>query len=238
MMKISYPVIDKLKGGLIVSCQAGPESALHGPVFMGAMAREAERGGAVGLRVDGPADITAARKMTSLPILGINKHKFEGFDSYITVTFDLAKEAVDAGADLLAMDGTGRPLPGGATLTQLIERIHRELNLPVMADVSTAAEGVAAAKAGADIVATTMAGYTPNSRKPIPHTPDFDLLYELVKLVDVPVIVEGRLTTPEQVNRCFELGAYAVCIGGAITNPFGITMRFVSATPAGSPQSS
>jgi N-acylglucosamine-6-phosphate 2-epimerase len=231
-MKIDYPIIEKVKGGLIVSCQAGPESALHGPVFMGAMAREAERGGAVGLRVDGPADIAAARRMSSLPILGINKRKFAGIDPYITVTFELAQEAVAAGADLLAMDGTGRPLPGGVTLGELIARIHRELRVPVMADISTRDEGVAALAAGADIVATTMSGYTPNSRKATPHTPDFDLLQELVAMADVPVVVEGRVTTPEQLARCFDLGAYAVCIGGAITNPVGITTRFVEAIKA------
>ena len=222
-----YPVIEKLKGGLIVSCQAGPESALHGPIFMGAMAREAERGGAVGLRVDGPADIAAARQMTRLPIMGINKCKFEGFEPYITVTFELAQEAIGAGADLLAMDGTGRPLPNGVSLGQLIERIHRELKVPVMADVSTREEGIAAARVGADIVATTMSGYTPDSRKPIPYTPDFDLLQDLVGSVGVPVIVEGRVNTPEQLVRCFQLGAHAVCIGGAITNPASITARFV-----------
>jgi N-acylglucosamine-6-phosphate 2-epimerase len=226
---MNYPIITKLRGGLIVSCQAGPESALHGPVFMGAMAREVERGGAVGLRVDGPADIAAARENSHLPIMGINKHKYEGFEPYITVTFDLAKEAVDAGANLLAMDGTGRPLPGGLTPKQLIKRIHTELNVPIMADVSTRDEGIAAEKYGADIVATTMAGYTPYSRMIIPYTPDFALLEELVATVKVPVFVEGRVYTPEQLVKCFELGAYAVCIGGAITNPSVITARFVSA---------
>ncbi len=227
-----FPVISQLKGGLIVSCQAGPESALHGPAYMAAMAREAERGGAVALRVDGPADIEAVRKMTHLPILGINKHKFEGFDPYITVTFDLARHAVAAGADLLAMDGTGRPLPEGATLAQLIGRIHRELAVPVMADVSTCDEGIAAAQAGADIVATTMSGYTPNSRKLLQHSPDFDLLRELVVSVAVPVIVEGRVSTPEQLVQCFEMGAHAVCIGSAITSPYSITRRFVDAISA------
>jgi N-acylglucosamine-6-phosphate 2-epimerase len=167
--------------------------------------------------------------MTSLPILGINKRKFEGYESYITVTFELAKDVVDAGANLIAMDGTGRPVPGGVSLAQLIERIHHELGVPVMADVSTRDEGIAAADAGADIVATTMAGYTLHSRVAIPHTPDFALLQDLVASVEVPVIVEGRVTTPQQLVRCFDLGAYAVCIGGAITSPAQITARFVEA---------
>lgn len=224
---MKYAVIDQLKGGLIVSCQAGKESALHGPVFMGAMAREAERGGAAGLRLDGAPDIHAARNATHLPIIGINKRHFAGYDPYITVTFDLAQEIVNAGADLIAMDGTGRPFPANVTLEQLIARIHRVLNVPVMADVSTLSEGAAAEQAGADIVATTMSGYTPYSRAAIAYTPDFELLQELVATVHCPVIVEGRVTTPDQVTACFELGAHAVCIGGAITNPASITARFV-----------
>ena len=222
-------VIHKLKGGLIVSCQAGPESALHGPLFMGVMAREAERGGARGLRVDGPADVAAARQATQLPIIGINKRKYPGIESYITVTFELAEEVIAAGADLIAMDGTGRPLPGGVTLQQLIGRIHQELGVPVMADVSTLVEGLAAEQAGADIVATTMSGYTAHSRRAIPYTPDFELIRELVANVHVLVIVEGRVTTPDQLAECFALGAHAVCIGGAITNPTSITERFVKA---------
>ncbi|MCL4505308.1 MAG: N-acetylmannosamine-6-phosphate 2-epimerase [Chloroflexi bacterium] len=226
---MNYAVIDQLRGGLIVSCQAGEESALHGPVFMGAMAREAERGGASGLRIDGAPDIHAARQMTHLPIIGISKRHFAGYDPYITVTFDLAQEIVLSGADLVAMDGTGRPFPDNVTLEQLIARIHRELNVPVMADVSTLDEGIAAERAGADIVATTMSGYTPYSRPAIAHTPDFDLLRDLIATVHCPVIVEGRVTTPDQMATCFTLGAHAVCIGGAITNPASITGRFVEA---------
>ena len=181
--------------------------------------------------MDGRADIAAARKMTALPILGINKCMFEGYDAYITVTFDLASAVVEAGAQIVALDGTGRPLPYEVTLSQLIARIHHELGVPVMADVSTCNEGIAAMQAGADIVATTMSGYTPNSRKAVPYTPDFGLLRELVSAVQVPVIVEGRVTTPEQMRECFILGAHAVCIGGAITNPTSITSRFVEFIP-------
>jgi N-acylglucosamine-6-phosphate 2-epimerase len=226
--EMNYSVIEKLKGGLIVSCQAGPESALHGPIFMGAMAREAERAGAVGLRLDGPIDVAAARKLSTLPILGINKHKFEGFDPYITVTFELAREVVEAGANLVAMDGTNRPLPGGERLADLIARVHHELHVPVMADISTKEEGIAAAAAGADVVATTMSGYTPYSRKATAYTPDFELLSELVASVQVPVIVEGRVWTPEQLVACFDLGAHAVCIGSAVTSPASIVSHFIN----------
>jgi putative N-acetylmannosamine-6-phosphate epimerase len=217
-----------------VSCQAKEGSVLKGPVFMGAMAREAERGGAAGLRIDGPDDIAAARRATvnGLPILGIYKQRFEGFEPYITATFELAAEVVNAGADLVALDATARPRPGGVTLQALIARIHAELGVPVMADVSTMEEGVAAARAGADVVSTTLGGYTTYSRPPIAHTPDFDLLGELVAAgLGVPVVVEGRVTAPEHVARAFALGAYAVCVGDAITNPAAITARFAAAAP-------
>ena len=228
-----HETVQRLAKGLIVSCQASEGSALHGPAFMGAMALEAERGGACGLRINGPDDISAVRGMTSLPIIGIYKQKHVGYESYITVTFESAHQIVNAGADLVAMDGTGRPLPDGYSLSELIARIHDELHVPVMADVSTLQEGIAAAQAGADIVATTMSGYTAQSRSAINDTPDFMLIEELVATVTVPVIVEGRVTTLEQLTRCFSLGAFAVCIGGAITNPQMLTQRFVNSIHPG-----
>ncbi len=229
--------VERLRNGLIVSCQAKEGSALAGPAFMAALAREAERGGAAGLRVNGPADIAAVKQATRLPVIGIFKQAFEGYAPYITATFDLARRVVEAGADLVAFDATGRPLPDGLTVPEMIERIHVELDVPVMADVSTLAEGIAAARAGADLVSTTLAGYTPHSRPAIPHTPDFALVQELAGAMEtcalrVPIVVEGRVTTPEHVTRAFVLGAFAVCVGDAITNPAAITRRFVAALPA------
>ena len=57
--------------------------------------------------------------------------------------------------------------------------------------------------------------------------PDFDLLANLVKETDKPVVLEGRIWEPEQVDKAFELGAHCVVIGSAITRPQLITKRFV-----------
>lgn len=216
-----------LRGGLIVSCQARPGSPLFGPQFMAAMAKEAEIGGAVGLRVNGPEDIRAVRAMTGLPIIGIFKIYSPHSPIYITPTFAAARAVVEAGADVVALDGTGRPTGNSETLVELIARIHSELGVPVMADVSTATEGIAAARAGADLVATTLAGYTDYSRKA--EGPDFQLISELAATLSVPIIAEGRINTPEEAAEALRRGAFAVVVGRAITMPRTITARFAAA---------
>ena len=96
-----------------------------------------------------------------------------------------------------------------------------------MADISTLEEGINCAKLGVDVLSTTLSGYTTQS--PIEGDgPDFKLLEALVKETDKPVILEGRIWEPEQINKAFELGAHAVVIGSAITRPQLITKRFIN----------
>ncbi|MBI4279113.1 MAG: N-acetylmannosamine-6-phosphate 2-epimerase [Armatimonadetes bacterium] len=216
-----------LEGGLIVSCQARPESPLHGPTFMAAMARAAEIGGAVGLRVNGPNDIRAVRRVSRLPIIGILKEYHKDFPVYITPTFRAAAAVVEAGAHIVALDATPRPRPG-ETIDVLIRRVREELRVPVMADIVTLEEGVRAAEMGADLVATTLSGHAGGG--PPPEGPDIDLAARLAAAVATPVIAEGRFWTPEQVAEVLRRGAFAVVIGTAITNPIEITRRFAAAT--------
>lgn len=229
-MSCTYPQIEAVRRSVIVSCQAGPESPLCAPYFMAALAQSAEMGGAAGFRVDGPANVAAVRAITQRPILGINKLPQPGFDVFITPTFAAARAVVDAGADMVALDGTGRPRPGGECLDEIIARIHAECGVPVMADIATVEEGAQAAALGADIVATTLAGYTPYT--PDRSGPALELARALVARVAVPVVVEGRIWTVEEVRACFEAGAFAVVIGSAITVPQFITRRFVDAAAA------
>ena len=219
-------VIQKLKGGLIVSCQAPEGTPLHGSAIMAAMAKAAEIGGAVGIRANGPEDIRAIRAAVSLPIIGIYKIRLPDYETYITPTIEAAREVMDAGADIIAVDATLRPHPKGLSAAELIARI-KAIGLPVMADISTFEEGVSAADAGADIVATTMSGYTPYS--PRTEEPDFELIERLFAAVDVPIIAEGKIWTPEQARKAIDLGAHAVVVGTAITRPHVVTERFVKA---------
>jgi N-acylglucosamine-6-phosphate 2-epimerase len=207
---------------LIVSCQAGAESALHGPAPMAAMAVEAARGGARGIRANGPADVAAIRAAVDLTIIGIHELG-DRAGVFITPSVDAAGEVVKAGAAVVALDGTRRLRPDGSTLADQIAAVHDRYGVPVMADVDDFAAGVAARDAGADIVATTLSGYTGG---PVPAGPDLDLVARLVAAVDCPVIAEGRLVTPEDARAALDAGAYAVVVGTAITNPAAITRRF------------
>ena len=232
-MRKVYPPIEAIRYGVVVSCQAGPESPLHAPHFMAALAASAALGGAAGFRVDSPADVAAVRAISALPILGINKQMHPGSEVYITPTFASAAAVVAAGADIVALDGTSRPRPDAEHLPEIIARLHAEYDVPVMADVSTLEEGLHAAACGADLVATTLAGYTATS--PRRDGPAVDLARELAARLIVPVVVEGHIWTVEEVRSCFEAGAYAVVIGSAITVPQFITRRFVNAVPSAAP---
>lgn len=195
---------------------------------MAAMARAAELAGAGGIRADGPQTILAIRAVSSLPIIGIYKRRDLDPEVYITPRFEDARVVWEAGAPIVATDGTARPRPGGETLPSLIRRMHEELpGCLVMADVSTVVEGIAAERAGADLVATTLAGYTPWSSRV--QGPDLELVSELVRVLRVPVIAEGRFWRPEDAAEALRRGAHAVVVGTAITNPTAIARRFVTA---------
>lgn len=216
--------LESLRGAIIVSCQAALDSPLHGPESMATMAAAAELGGAGGIRADGPNDVAAIKQRVRLPVIGINKAGRNEHPVYITPTFETARAVAEAGADIIATDGTLRSRPDNGTLRDLIARIHDELHLPIMADVDSVEAGIAARQAGADLVATTLSGYTSGAK---PKLPDIALVAALVRETDCPIVAEGRYWVPEQVQLAFAAGAHAVVIGTAITNPIEITHRFV-----------
>lgn len=219
--------LESMRGGLIVSCQAPEGSPMRRPEIMAAMAQAAERAGACAIRANGEADILAIRKIVKLPVIGIYKVHVDGYETIITPSFQYACILAKAGADLIAFDATQRPHPDQMTAQKVIMEIHAKFNKPILADISTFEEGVLAAEAGADAVLTTLAGYTAYS--PAREDPDFELIKKLSQRLDVPVIAEGRIATPEQAVQAFRCGAYAVVVGSAITSPEWITTRFIQA---------
>lgn len=224
-------LLKKLRGGLIVSCQAKPGEPFYGPQFMSAFAQCAEMAGAVGIRANGARDIHAIKKTVKLPIIGINKMDLPPHNVYITPNYKSAKQVIDAGADIVALDGTPRERPNQETFKEIVEKIHTKHKALVMADIAILEEGIRAEGEGADMVSTTLSGYTEYS--PQEKKPDFKLIKDLVKKVKIPVIAEGKIWTLKETKQAMECGAYAVVIGTAITRPIQITKRFVKAIERG-----
>lgn len=223
-------VIDRIKGIVVVSVQAMPSEPLYAESCMTAMMKSVVTGGAGALRVAGARDVKIAKKLFTLPVIGLTKPNVipKNYKEivYITPTVKDVIELVQAGADIIATDATQRPRPNGEKLADLFKYVHIN-NRVAMADISTLEEGIKAKEAGADILSTTLAGYTLESANSPSKEPDFELLKQLVETTKMPVVLEGRIWEPEQVNKAFELGAHCVVIGSAITRPQLITKRFV-----------
>lgn len=223
-------VIDRIKGIVVVSVQAMPSEPLYVESCMTAMMKSVVNGGAGALRVAGVRDVKIAKKLFTLPVIGLTKPNVipKNYKEivYITPTVKDVIDLVQAGADIIATDATQRPRPNGEKLADLFKYIHIN-NRIAMADISTLEEGIKAKEAGADILSTTLAGYTLESVNSPSKEPDFELLKQLVETTKMPVVLEGRIWEPEQVNKAFELGAHCVVIGSAITRPQLITKRFV-----------
>ena len=218
----------KLKNKVIISSQAMPDEPLYDEKCMLAMMKSVINGGAEVLRVAGARDVRNAKAL-GVTVIGITKPNRlpENWKSivYITPTLKEVRELIEAGADIIAFDGTSRLRPNNCTLEEIISEIHKAGKV-AMADISTFEEGISCCKLGADIVSTTLSGYTEESDKSI-NTPDFELLEKLVKTVDIPVILEGKVWEPKEVKKAFEIGAHSVVIGSAITRPQLITKRFM-----------
>jgi N-acylglucosamine-6-phosphate 2-epimerase len=215
--------IATLAGGLVVSCQAYPGEPLRHPETMAQMAEAVVSGGAAGIRAQGPADISFIKGRTTVPLIGLWKDGHDGV--FITPTLRHARAVREAGAEIIALDGTRRPRPDGLTLADTIAHLRDSGPTLIMADCGSLDDALAARDAGADIIGTTLAGYTED--RPRTTGPDLDLLANLVsQLPGLPIVAEGRIHTPEQARAALNIGAHAVVIGTAITHPTTITSWF------------
>lgn len=217
------PVLEAFRGKLIVSCQANPDSPLRDSYIISRMSLAAVKGGAAALRIQGFEDVQAVRAVTDLPIIGLTKTDRDDTDVYITPTSAEAVKLAALGCQVVALDATLRPRP--EPLPEMFRAIHAAGAL-VMADISTLAEAQNAYALGADIVGTTLAGYTPQSR-PL-DTPDWALMDEL-RQAGLPFIAEGRLNSPAEAAQALKHGAFAVVVGSAITRPDVVTGWFADA---------
>ncbi len=227
-------VFQALHGKLIVSCQAAKGDPLDDGETLTRMAAAVLLGGAGGLRAEGVERVASFRALTALPIIGIVKTFDPNGAVHITPDFQSAKQLSEANADIIALDCTRRRLASPEPWPRLIHRIHDELQRPVCADIATFEEGAEAEQAGVDSVATTLYGYTAETEGA--RRVSWRLVEDLVARLQVPLIVEGHVSEPGEVQRALDLGAHAVVVGSAITRPAWITARFVAATQLRSPE--
>lgn len=218
-------ILQQIKGGLIVSCQALEDEPLHSSFIMGRMALAAVQGGARAIRANSAADITEIKKVVSVPLIGIIKKEYPGSPVYITPTVGEVDELVACGCDIIATDATDRPRPNGQTLEEFFTAVRQKYPGQLfMADCATYEEGMRAAALGFDVIGTTLSGYTEESRGA--PQPNFHLMSGLVYNCGRPVIAEGNIWTPEQLAIARDCGVHAAVVGSAITRPQLITRRF------------
>lgn len=221
-------ILNKIKGGLIVSCQALKSEPLYGSEYMAKMAWAAYLGGACGIRANTVIDIETIKKTVDLPIIGIIKEEYPDSDVYITPTMKEVDALVEIGCEIIAIDATSRIRPNGMTFEKFFKEVRSKYpNQLFMADTSCFEEGQMAEKLGFDLIGTTMAGYTPytKSRK----LPDCELIERYAKELKKPIIAEGGIWSPDDLRSVYKAGAFSAVCGTAITRPMDITKRFVKA---------
>ena len=219
--------ISQIYKKLIVSCQALPDEPLHSSFIMGRMAKAAKEGGACGIRANSREDIEEIKRNVELPIIGIVKKEYADSPVYITPTMREVDALVEAGADIIALDATGPRRPDGVLLDDFVEEIrNRYPGQPLMADCSTVEEVLHADRLGFDFLGTTLVGYTEQSAGKQIEENDFEIIRQILEMVNHPVIAEGNINTPQKARRVLEIGCYSVVVGSIITRPQVITRTF------------
>lgn len=219
-------VLSRLKGGLIVSCQALESEPLYSSYIMSRMAVAAVQGGAVGIRANSAEDILEIKKSVSVPVIGLIKKEYKDSEVFITPTMEEVQKLISSGVEIIAMDGTGRLRPNSQSLADFWRVVKEQYpNQLFMADCSNYEEGIIAAKLGFDLIGTTLRGYTQDTTHI--RLPDVKLVESLSKTVSKPVIAEGSIMSPQQLKLAFQAGAFAAVVGTAITRPREITGYFI-----------
>lgn len=218
-----------MKGTVIVSCQALPGEPLYDAErsIMPYMAMAAKQAGGTMIRTSSVRDITEIKNVTKLPVIGLIKRDYDDYDGRITVTMREVDECVEAKADIVSIDCSNGRRGDGRTAPEFLKLVREKYpDIVIMADCASYEEGIAAYQAGADIVGSTLSGYTKDTADRLSDDPDYDVIARWAKVLPCPIIAEGRIHTPEQAKRMLELGAWAVVVGGAITRPYEIARRY------------
>ena len=216
-------ILKSIKKSLIASCQPVPNGPLDKPTFVLASAKASLIGGAKALRIEGFSNLKIIKKNINIPVIGIKKRILTKYPIIITPLLSDVEKLADLGADIIAFDSTERKRP--YSIGQMISKIH-SYNKIAMADCSNIKDAIIALDNGANIIASTLSGYTNN--KSAPKNPDFKLLNLFIKKFNVPVIAEGRFNNPILYKRAISMGAHAVVVGTALNRIELITKSFIN----------
>lgn len=218
------PVFLAINSGLIVSCQASDGTPMDTPEFITAQALTVESAGAKAIRAQGIENVSSIVRAVKVPVIGLVKSYTPDSDVYITPTVEDVLALVAAGADIVAVDATQRSRHKDMTLEAFYTEVRKHTAVPLLADIDSLENALYAQSLGFDAIATTLNGYTPS---PSTGLPNVDLVKSITAQINIPVIAEGGYTTPEQVHQAIENGAWAVCVGTAITNPYLMAKYFI-----------
>ena len=222
MNKKNLLIIKKIKKSLIASCQPIPNGPLDSADFILGFSKASLIGGAKALRIEGFQNLKKVRKNVRVPIIGIKKRTSKNYPIIITPLLEDIERLAILGADIIAFDSTDRLRP--YSIDKMISKIHSYGKI-AMADCSNIKDANIAMSCGADIISTTLSGYT--ETKATPLKPDFKLLKSLFKNFNVPIIAEGRFNTPTYFKKALDMGAHAVVVGTALNRIELITKSFL-----------
>lgn len=221
-------LIQSFYHSLIVSCQSEGDDPFNGdPKYMALFAKAVEMGGAKGIRTQGIEKLKAIKKVCSLPVIGLLKSQFADGTVKITGSFSEVEQLIEAGSDIIAIDGTFR-IREKLCGPDFIAEVKNRYDCVVLADIATCEEALACSLNGVDCISTTLNGYTPDTFM-YNDGPNLMLLESIVKNVNKPIFAEGRYNTPQDAYDAIQLGAHAVITGTAITRPRVVTSWFVKA---------
>ncbi len=218
------PVFELFRHGLVVSCQASEGTPMNTPEFIAAQAMTVELAGAHAIRAQGIENVKRVVLSVKVPVIGLVKSFSTESEVYITPTVADVLALEQAGADIVAVDATQRSRFGGVTLEEFFKEVRQKTRIPLLADVDSLENAKNAEALGFDAIATTLNGYT---NIPTTGLPNLDLVQQITKAISVPVIAEGGFATPQHVKSALSNGAWAVCVGTAITNPYLLTKHFI-----------
>lgn len=219
-------LLNQIYHKLIVSCQARVGWPMYGADIMAAFAKAAEEGGAAGIRATGADNIQKIKERVNLPIIGINK-QFSEYPVYITPTYESAKEILDCGIDIIAIDATSRERPNHEQVEMIVQKIRENYpDVLIMGEISNLEEAKAILPIKFDLISTTLSGYTEESKEV--KSVNIELIKKITQITDTPIIAEGKIMNEAEAQLALDAGAHSVVVGTSITRPEIITSRYVN----------